>query len=149
METMKQFVGKRVRELRKRAGFKTIESLAEAMQVHPNSVGEIERGANWISPEMLPRLSRVLGVRAGAFFESDSPEKNPTVEALLEIVQSQERRIVALESRSELSPRVREVIAILREVDQSQASMLIEQMRASVALYSAIQEEKADKVKHK
>lgn len=67
---LKKLVGIRLREYRKRAGFKSVEQAAEAMGVHATSVYEVERGENWLSPEMglrmmaiyhLPNLSFVFG----------------------------------------------------------------------------------------
>lgn len=68
METTKQRVGRRVREIRKKAGYRSAEALAEALEVHPNSVYDLERGDSWISPEMLEKLSAHFKVPDAAFF---------------------------------------------------------------------------------
>lgn len=68
METIEEQVGALVRAARKRAGYRSVEALAEVLKVHPNTVAGLERGEHWISPDMLPRLSEALGVPPAAFF---------------------------------------------------------------------------------
>jgi len=45
MTTLKQ-AGKKLRALRKAAGLNQAE-LAEQLELHPNTIGNIERGVNW------------------------------------------------------------------------------------------------------
>lgn len=54
--------GKRVRELRRRAGL-TQESLAERAHLHRNYVGGVERGERNISLINIVELARALSVR--------------------------------------------------------------------------------------
>ena len=82
LEPLKKATGAHIRTLRKAHGYKTVEDFAEALDVHPNSVGELERGANWISPEMLEKMVALMDLSPAAFFpESDeikaAPSANP------------------------------------------------------------------------
>ena len=88
LESIKKKVGERVRDLRKAAGFRSAESLAEALKMSATSVYELERGSNWISPEMLQGLCAVFNVPASAFFTDQSyvPPK-PTLQEALAIIQ--------------------------------------------------------------
>lgn len=83
METTKQKVGKRVRELRKARGFRSAEDLAAALDMHATSVYELERGDNWISPEMLEKLATTLKAPPSAFFEAGAPASTETRESIL------------------------------------------------------------------
>lgn len=56
-------IGDAIRECRKRAGISQ-EKLAEKADLHPNYVGKIERGEQWISLHALLRVAKALGVRA-------------------------------------------------------------------------------------
>lgn len=82
VETIKKLVGNRFRSLRKRAGFVSAEAAAEALGVHPNSVYELERGDNWISPEMLNKAIDVFQVPAPHFFGDQEPIRPTPSEAL-------------------------------------------------------------------
>jgi transcriptional regulator with XRE-family HTH domain len=97
MESIKKAVGERVREARKKAGFTSADALAERMKISATSVYEIERGENWISPEMLKNLCLALKVEPWVFF-SDAPPASPTLESLTAIIAAQEKRIQELES---------------------------------------------------
>jgi transcriptional regulator with XRE-family HTH domain len=55
-------VGGRIRAFRTRADL-TIERLAEKADLHPNFVGEVERGNYDISVGSLLKLAKALGVR--------------------------------------------------------------------------------------
>jgi phage repressor protein C with HTH and peptisase S24 domain len=60
-ESLRHQQGERVREARKKASM-TIEALAERANMHPNTVGRIERGENEANIEQLLRLADVLQV---------------------------------------------------------------------------------------
>lgn len=86
MVNIKKTLGLRLRELRKRAGHKAVETLSERMGVHPSTVYEIERGENWLSPEMAEKYVSALNIPLGALF-ADSPVKvKPTPEEALEVL---------------------------------------------------------------
>jgi hypothetical protein len=68
VDILKKIVGGHVRELRKKLGYATIDAWSEALGVHPNSVGEFERGANWLSPEMLEKMISKTDLPMAAFF---------------------------------------------------------------------------------
>ncbi len=74
LDTLKKLVGIHIRELRKKHGFRTVEAFAEALQVHPNSVGELERGANWLSPEMLEKMVCLLKKPPSYFYPGEDSE---------------------------------------------------------------------------
>lgn len=74
---MKKMVGEHIREIRKSLGYKTIDAWAEALQVHPNTVGEVERGANWVSPELLEKMISVTGFGASNFFPPSASKAAP------------------------------------------------------------------------
>lgn len=79
VEISKKTVGERVRALRVAAGFRSADALAEAIGVHPNTVYELERGINWISPEMLVKLAPVLKASPPDFFKLDDSPLAPAV----------------------------------------------------------------------
>lgn len=86
MDILKKIVGGHIREYRRKAGYKTVEAFAEALDVHPNSVGELERGANWVSPEMLEKLMTLFGAPPAAFFPGSNRAVKPTPEEALEVL---------------------------------------------------------------
>ena len=55
-------IGNAIRDCRKQAGISQ-EELAERADLHPNYVGKIERGEQWISLHALLRVAKALGVR--------------------------------------------------------------------------------------
>lgn len=63
-----------MREARKRAGFRSVEALAEVLKVHPNTVAGLERGEHWISPELLPKLAEHLKIPPAALFPGYAPD---------------------------------------------------------------------------
>jgi XRE family transcriptional regulator, regulator of sulfur utilization len=58
----RRVVGEAVRAYRKRAGLSQ-EELAKRAELHPNYIGEIERGKYSISLDPLLRIAKALGVR--------------------------------------------------------------------------------------
>lgn len=86
MESLKKEVGKRFRTLRKRAGFVSAESAAEALRVSSTTVYELERGDNWLSPEMLANAAKTFNVPWAAFFESGPLPVRPAKLELFEVV---------------------------------------------------------------
>lgn len=88
------------------------------MKISATSVYELERGDNWISPEMLMRLCAVLDVNAGVFFD-DEPPAPPTVTALTKVIEDQERRIRELEEKNHaaLSVLQRDLLGYLAAID--------------------------------
>lgn len=63
----RKIVGDAVRELRKAAGLSQ-EKLAEKADLHPNYVGEVERGEKTISVDALLRVAAALKVSVTKFF---------------------------------------------------------------------------------
>lgn len=57
-----------MRKLRKMRGYRSADDLAERMKTSATSVYELERGENWISPDMLEKLCETLDYPEAAFF---------------------------------------------------------------------------------
>jgi transcriptional regulator with XRE-family HTH domain len=55
-------LGATIRRYRKHAKF-TLETLAEKAELHPNFLGRVERGEEYISLAALRRIAKPLGVR--------------------------------------------------------------------------------------
>ena len=55
-------LGEAIRAQRVRAGF-TLEFLAEKADLHPNYLGRVERGEEYISLSALRRVAKALNVR--------------------------------------------------------------------------------------
>jgi transcriptional regulator with XRE-family HTH domain len=63
----RKILGNSIRELRKQAGHSQ-EKLAERADLHPNYVGEIERGEKNVSIDVLMRIAAALRVSIQEFF---------------------------------------------------------------------------------
>jgi transcriptional regulator with XRE-family HTH domain len=64
----RRLIGNAIRLYRKNAGL-TQEKLAEAVDLNPKYLGEIERGEKIISIEALLRIAKAVKVPIKAFFE--------------------------------------------------------------------------------
>ncbi len=62
MNNIKQMLGKRIKEIRKRAGL-TQEKLAELAGIETPSLSNIENGKNYPNYETLEKISSALNVR--------------------------------------------------------------------------------------
>jgi transcriptional regulator with XRE-family HTH domain len=60
-------IGATIRNERMRAGL-TIEGLAEKAELHPNYLGRVERGEEYVSVSALIRIARALGIRVRELF---------------------------------------------------------------------------------
>lgn len=63
----RKIIGEAIRANRKNAGF-TQEKLAEAVDLNPKYIGEIERGEKIISIEALIRIAKKVNTPVGNFF---------------------------------------------------------------------------------
>jgi len=63
----RKIIGETIRRSRKNAGF-TQEKLAEAVDLNPKYIGEIERGEKIISIEALLRISKAVKMPIRDFF---------------------------------------------------------------------------------
>ena len=61
-------IGKRIRELRLRAGITSQEKLAHLAGVHRTYVGRLERGETGVTVDMLAAILAALGISLGKFF---------------------------------------------------------------------------------
>lgn len=86
LKSIKKALGKRVRELRKAAGYKSVGDLAEEVGVSPTSIYELERGENWVSPEMVGALAVALRCPVSALFQGVGSETKPAKLALFEFI---------------------------------------------------------------
>jgi plasmid maintenance system antidote protein VapI len=81
ISAFKKRVGDRLRSLRISAGFGSAGEAAEAIGVHPNSIYELERGENFLSPEMVVRLSAAYKVEPGALLPGvEASDKTKIIE---------------------------------------------------------------------
>lgn len=69
-------LGKRIRKLR---GKRTREVVAEAADISPGYLGELERGEKWPSLELLLKLADVLGVPLVELFELEAEQTNRAI----------------------------------------------------------------------
>lgn len=67
MENVKELLGGRIREIRKRKKL-TQEKLAEMIGIEPNNLCRIENGKNFPTPENLAKISASLGVETYELF---------------------------------------------------------------------------------
>lgn len=79
---LKKVVGSKAKELRKRAGFKNAEDAAAQVGFSSNSIYELERGENWISQEMLTRLSVTYQAQPSEFFPGSTDPKLELLELI-------------------------------------------------------------------
>ena len=61
-------LGEAIRTARKAVGFSQ-EKLAEKADLHPNYIGEVERGEKTISVDALVRVAKALKVRLAALVQ--------------------------------------------------------------------------------
>jgi transcriptional regulator with XRE-family HTH domain len=66
---LRKRIGIRVRDLRKRAGVKSQESLGELAGLHRTYVGRLERGERGVTVESLAAVLEPLQVSLSEFFE--------------------------------------------------------------------------------
>ena len=67
MQNIKELLGKRIKELRKRKGF-TQEKLAELSKIEIPSLSNIENGKNYPNHETLDKISNALSVQPYELF---------------------------------------------------------------------------------
>lgn len=82
LETIKKQIGARFRLLRLKAGYKSADAFAQRMEVSANTVYELERGENWISPDILERAAKVTGFPLSLFFGEPAVMEPTPQEAL-------------------------------------------------------------------
>lgn len=73
MVDLRKKFGKRLRALRRQAGF-TQEQLAEAARISVDFLSMVERGINAPSFDNLEKLAKALGVSIRDFFDNDDGE---------------------------------------------------------------------------
>lgn len=86
MENLKKSVGIRAQAIRERLGFKNRELFAEVLDVHSNTVGQLERGTTWLSPEMVLLYRNKLGVDPAEFLSDKPVVIQPTPKEALAII---------------------------------------------------------------
>jgi transcriptional regulator with XRE-family HTH domain len=86
LENIKKALGARVRELRKMSGYRSVEDLADRVGVSTTTIYELERGENWISPEMAQSLAAALQCPVSAFFDRVDESAKPAKLRLFELI---------------------------------------------------------------
>ncbi len=93
-------IGLRIRELRKKNGL-TIEEAAHMAGVHPNYLGDAERGKKNFSITTLEKLARVLSVSISEIFSRKAPARtekpspvDPRLVALFKSATQEERDFI-------------------------------------------------------
>lgn len=72
-DQIKKLVGQRIRELRIRAGFDTIEAFAEALNKSDSGISQLERGINWIGPGLIADVCEATGFPPSMLFAEELP----------------------------------------------------------------------------
>ena len=70
--------GSRIRAIREAKNLSR-EVAAERAGIHPNYLGELERGEKWPKIEMMERVAAALEVSPAAFFEYEAQETDNTI----------------------------------------------------------------------
>ncbi len=68
MEDLKKRVGHALRVARENAGYGNRDTFADAIGVHKNTLGEVERGDNWLSADLAARIGEFLKLPVAAFY---------------------------------------------------------------------------------
>lgn len=66
---LRKAIGRRLRELRLKAGISSQEALAHKAKVHRTYVGRLERGESGVTVEALAAILAALDVSLGEFFK--------------------------------------------------------------------------------
>ena len=78
MDSFKSRFGKRLKELRKRAGY-TQEKLAEKVGIEPPNISKIENGIHFPQSDKLQKFANAFGVDVMALFELNEPKDPDTL----------------------------------------------------------------------
>jgi transcriptional regulator with XRE-family HTH domain len=65
---LRRILGRRLRELRKRAGITSQEALANRAGVHRTYVGRLERGESGVTVDMLAAILAAMSISLAEFF---------------------------------------------------------------------------------
>lgn len=77
--SLRKEIGRRLRDLRVRAGITSQEALAHRAGVHRTYVGRLERGESGVTVEMLAAILAAMSISLAEFFEPfGKPLKPPT-----------------------------------------------------------------------
>lgn len=86
MGNINKTLGLRLRGYRKRAGYPSAEDFAEALGVHHNTVYCLERGEQWISPELLDRIATLLDFEPGYLFSDMKEPPKPSLKEAISVI---------------------------------------------------------------
>jgi|GEM_PF-1496397 len=91
-QDFKTIFGSHIRTLRKKAGF-TLEELAWRAQIHPNYLGEVERGAQNISLDNMRKIAEGLNTQISDLFAVNQlcESKDELVRSLTPLIMSLQR----------------------------------------------------------
>ncbi|MEH7436740.1 helix-turn-helix transcriptional regulator [Neobacillus drentensis] len=99
MEELSRKIGERIREIRIKKGF-TQEELAHQAFLHDRYIGKIERGEKNLSLESLLKITKVLDVTLGEFFNMVDPKIEISNNVLFELIDLLKDR--SLEEQSDI-----------------------------------------------
>ncbi|MNJ33271.1 HTH-type transcriptional regulator PuuR [compost metagenome] len=85
MPDIVKLIGERIRQIRKKRGFSQ-EQLAERASLHPNYIGQIERGEKNLTMETLHKITKGFGMTLEEFFRHLEPANHYT-DSLSELIQ--------------------------------------------------------------
>ncbi|MBR1617613.1 helix-turn-helix transcriptional regulator [bacterium] len=78
---IKKRLGKRLKEIRQEHNL-TQEALAESIEMSVNALSMVERGLNFVSPDLLQKLCKFYNVEPVYFFDFKMPVANKDSEEL-------------------------------------------------------------------
>lgn len=133
MEKLKKSVGIRAQSIRERHGFKNREQLAEILGVHNNTVGFLERGETWLSPEMAVLYRDKLGIDPAEFLTEKpviiKPTPRDAVQVLAEFI-----------DKNDIfkSPLLNQASSLLSEITEEDLPGVIGFLKTTVAKDEAV-----------
>jgi transcriptional regulator with XRE-family HTH domain len=131
VEKIKRDVGLRAQAIRKRMGFENRESFAEVLGVHNNTVGFLERGETWLSPEMAILYRDKLGIDPAEFLTEKPVIIQPTplqaLELITKIVTSSVSTLPVQDPLAGLNQENRAVIK--KHIDAAKARQLLDTVK--------------------
>lgn len=85
MLSIREVFGQRIRALREKQGL-TQEQLAERADLHPNYIGQIERGLKNVSLENIQKIANGLRMELHQLFSFDQSPRSRPLEQLIQLL---------------------------------------------------------------
>ncbi|MFC0212865.1 helix-turn-helix domain-containing protein [Paenibacillus chartarius] len=86
MNSIRKLLGQRIRTLREQSGW-TQEQLAERADLHPNYIGQIERGLKNVSLDNIHKLAVGLRINLSQLFNFDDQELPAASSRIVQMLQ--------------------------------------------------------------